>query len=240
MYHPSPAPWQLTGSVALRLVRFYRSSVGKKMMMAASGAILVLFVIGHMVGNLKAFLGPDAINAYAEGLRTVGEPLAGRGQLLWLARLVLLACAVVHISAAAQLTWQARGARPVPYRRSPHLELAYASRTMRWGGVILLLYVIYHLLHFTFGSVHPSFVPGDVYHNLVTGFRSGPVVAAYLAATAALALHLYHGVWSALQTVGAAHPRYEWHRRTAALLVAGGVGLGFAAVPLAVLAGVLR
>lgn len=223
-----------------RVVHFYRSSVGKKIAMATSGVILVLWILAHMVGNLKAFSGPARLNAYAAGLRTMGEPFVGPGQLLWLVRVVLLACVGIHIAAATQLTLLSRAARPVSYERTPHLELSYASRTMRWGGVIILLYVIYHLMHFTWGTVHPDFIPGDVYHNLVVGFRSKPVAGAYVVAIAALALHLYHGVWSALQTLGLNHPRYNRYRRAAAAVLAAAVFAGFVSVPAAVLAGVLR
>jgi len=146
----------------------------------------------------------------------------------------------VHMAAAWQLTRQSTAARPVAYKRAPHLEMSYASRTMRWGGVIILLYVIYHLMHMTFGNAHPFFVAGDVYHNLVYGFQSWPVVLAYLVATGALAFHLHHGVWSALQTLGAAHPRYDGYRRAGAALTAVVVSLGFASVPVAVITGWLR
>jgi succinate dehydrogenase / fumarate reductase cytochrome b subunit len=223
----------------LRIVRLYRSSVGKKVAMAVSGVILVLWIIGHMLGNLKAFMGPAAINSYAEGLRTLGEPLLGRGWLLWAVRVVLIAAVGIHILAATQLTLQSRAARPVRYRVTPHDEILYASRTMRWGGVILVLYVVYHLLHMTFGSAHPSFIPGDVYQNLVAGFRSWPVVITYVAATLALAFHLHHGAWSALQTLGAGHSRFDRQRRTGAAIIAIAVFVGFISVPLAVLLGVI-
>jgi succinate dehydrogenase / fumarate reductase cytochrome b subunit len=223
-----------------RVVHFYRSSVGKKLFMAVSGIILFLWVVAHMIGNLKAFQGRETLNAYAEGLRTVGEPFFGHGQLLWLARSILLACVALHIVAATQLTLLSRAARPVGYQRAPHLELSYASRTMRWGGVIIFLYVLYHLMHFTWGTLHPDFIPGDVYHNLVTGFRAWPVAAIYFLAMAALGLHLYHGVWSALQTLGVNHPRYNPYRRVGAALVAALVFAGFVSVPAAVLTGVLR
>jgi len=114
--------------------QLFRSTVGKKIAMAVSGAVLVLWVIGHMAGNLKVFLGPKAINDYAEGLRTIGEPLFARGQLLWIARIGLISAAIVHIVSATQLTVLSRAARPVGYRKTPHLELSYASRTMRWAG----------------------------------------------------------------------------------------------------------
>ena len=208
--------------------------------MALTGAILVLWVIGHMLGNLKAFLGPQSINQYAEGLRTVGEPFFPRGSILWMVRIVILASVGIHILAATQLTLLSRSARSVGYRKAPHLEQSYASRTMRWGGVIILLYVIYHLLHLTFGRVHPDFVAGDVYHNLVTGFQAWPVVAAYVVATAALMFHLYHGIWSATQTLGAAHPHYDRFRRALSASVAVLLFAGFVSVPAAVLLGVVR
>jgi succinate dehydrogenase / fumarate reductase cytochrome b subunit len=223
-----------------RVVHFYRSSVGKKITMAASGAVLVLWIIAHMLGNLKTFQGAEHINRYAEGLRTMGGPFFGPGQLLWLVRLVLLAAVGVHVVAGIQLWLMSRAARPVGYEREPHLELSYASRTMRWGGLMLALYVVYHLMQFTWGNVHPDFRPGDVYHNLVVGFRSWPVVLVYAAAVGALALHLYHGVWSAMQTLGLNHPRYNAYRRTAAGVIAGAVFVGFLSVPVAVLIGVLR
>jgi succinate dehydrogenase / fumarate reductase cytochrome b subunit len=229
-----------SGSAVPGAAHIFRSTVGQKIAMAVTGVILVLWVIGHMLGNLKAFVGPQALNSYAEGLRTVGEPLFGRGQLLWIARIGLIVAAVIHIVAATRLTLISRAARPIGYRKTPHLEVSYASRTMRWGGVIILAYAIYHLLHMTLGSVHPDFVPGDVYHNLVVGFRVWPVVAAYVVATAMLMFHLYHGIWSGLQTLGLSQPRYDPIRRGGSAAIAIVLFAGFVSVPLAVLAGVLR
>lgn len=224
-----------------RLLALSHSTIGKKILMAASGAVLVLFVIGHMAGNLKAFQGAEKFDAYAEFLRDAGAPIFGHGQLLWVARIALLASVGVHILAAWQLTRTSLTARPVRYRRSLTPEAStYASRTMRWGGVILLLFVIYHLMHFTFGNAHPDFVAGAAYHNVVVGFQSWPVVAAYVVAMVALGLHLYHGVWSSLQTLGANHPRYNSLRRPLAVVIAGLVVVGFLAVPAGVVAGVLR
>lgn len=223
-----------------RVASLYRSSVGKKVAMAVTGVIFLLWTAGHVYGNLKAFQGPEAINAYAEHLRELGAPLLGHGQALWAIRLLLVVALAVHVAAAVQLTLQSRAARPVAYRRTPHLELTYASRTMRWGGLIIFLYVIYHLLHLTWGTVHRDFVPGDVYHNLVAGFQRWPVTAVYLLATAALGLHLYHGVWSAFQTLGASHPRFNALRRPLAAVAALALFAGFAAVPLAVQVGFLR
>src|SRR5437899_2606862 len=193
------------------------SLVGQKAVMAVTGVILLLFVVGHLLGNLKIFEGPAAFNAYAEGLRTVGAPFFGRGQLLWVARVVLLVSLAAHLWAAVGVTIASRRARPVGYRFLAATETTYAARTMRWGGVLIFLYVIYHLLDFTFGRVNPSYEPGNVYHNVVASFQVWPVAAAYIAAMAVLGLHLYHGVWSALQTLGLHRPPTDhWRRGLAA------------------------
>lgn len=208
--------------------------------MAATGAILVLFVLGHMAGNLKAYQGAAKFNAYAEFLRDFGAPIFGHGQFLWLARAALLAAVLVHIIAALQLSRRSRLARPVGYKKTPHEELTYASRTMRWGGVIILLFVVYHILHLTTGTAHASFVAGDAYRNLVVGFQAWPVSAAYMVAIVALGLHLYHGVWSGFQTLGWDNPRYVPYRRSIAAAIALVVVIGNMSFPIAVLTGVLR
>jgi succinate dehydrogenase / fumarate reductase cytochrome b subunit len=220
-----------------RVLGLYDTSVGKKIAMALSGAVLVLFVIGHMVGNLKVYQGSEAFNHYAEGLRQFGSPFLGRGQLLWLVRLALLAAVVIHIAAAIQLTRLSRAARQQGYRKFDSLVFSYASRTMVWGGLIILAFVIYHLMHFTFGNAHPDFVTGDAYHNLVAGFRVWPVSAAYVIAMIPLGLHLYHGVWSAFQTLGANNPRYNRWRRPLAATIALAVVLVNVSFPVAVLLG---
>lgn len=212
---------------------FFRSSIGKKVVMAASGAVLFGFVLGHLAGNLQVYLGPAAINAYALKLRHFPA-------LLWAARLGLLAAVTLHIASAWSLTRTSQEARPIGYRERESRESTYASRTMRWGGVIVLLFVVYHLMHFTFGNAHPSFVPGDVYHNMVAGFRSLPVSGFYIAAMIALGLHLYHGVWSMMQTLGLSHPRYDHLRHAFAALVAVVVVVGNISFPLAVLTGLLH
>jgi succinate dehydrogenase cytochrome b subunit len=217
-----------------------RSLVGQKAVMAVTGVILFLFVVGHLLGNLKIFEGPEAFNAYAEGLRTVGAPFFGRGWLLWVARIVLLAAVLAHVWAAVATTRASWGARPVGYRRLEAVETTYAARTMRWGGVLIFLYVIYHLLDFTFGRVNPSFVSGDVYHNVVASLRVWPVAAAYIAAMIVLGLHLYHGTWSALQTLGLNRPPTgRWRRGGAAAIAVVIAGL-YISIPVAVLTGMLR
>jgi succinate dehydrogenase / fumarate reductase cytochrome b subunit len=224
------------------IVAFYRSSLGKKWVMAITGFLLFGFVFTHMAGNLKVYQGPEKFNAYAEGLRTIGLPFVGREWLLWTARLVLLAAVVLHIHAAWGTSRQSWAARRHRYRHREAVKMTYAERTMRYGGVILLLFVLYHLAHFTWGwrAVHPDFVPGDPYHNFVVGFSSWPVVVIYLVAQAFLGFHLYHGVWSMFQSIGWV-PRTgrDW-RRAFATTFATVIVLGNVSFPIAVLSGVLR
>src|SRR6267143_1570731 len=217
-----------------------RSLIGMKAIMATSGVILFLFVVGHLLGNLKVFQGPEHFNAYAEGLRTVGAPLLGRGQLRWVVRGVLLLALGAHIWAAIAVTRASWRARPIGYQRLESTHTTYAARTMRWGGVIILLYVIYHLLDFTFGRVNPSFIPADAYHNVVASFRLWPVAAFYGVAMVVVGLHVYHGVWSALQTLGLHRAPTERWRRGAAGVIAAAIVAGYVAIPAAVLAGWLR
>src|SRR5256712_9434217 len=154
-----------------------RSLVGQTAVMAVTGVILFLFVVGHLLGNLKIFEGPQAFNAYAEGLRTVGAPFFGRSWLLWIARIVLIVAVLAHTWAAIGTTRASWRARPAGYRRLHAVETTYAARTMRWGGVLIALYVIYHLLDLTFGRVNPSFVPGDFSPNVEPSLRGWPVAA---------------------------------------------------------------
>ena len=223
-----------------RVTALTHSLIGKKVVMAVSGVVLLGFVLGHMVGNLKVFQGPEHFDAYAEGLRTVGAPLFGRGQLLWAVRVVLLLAVVLHIAAAWAVTRASWAARPQEYRALQLVETTYAARTMRWGAVIILLFVIFHLLDLTFGRVNPSFLPGDPYHNVIATFGRVPVALGYVVAMGALCLHLYHGIESACQTLGLNHPRYNRWRGPIALGFSLVVAGGFIAVPVAVLAGVVR
>jgi succinate dehydrogenase / fumarate reductase, cytochrome b subunit len=214
---------------------FVGSTIGRKVIMAVTGAILFGFVLVHMIGNLQVYLGPEALNHYGVFLR---EMLHGAG--LWIARAVLLAAVVLHIWSATSLTLTSRRARPEGYRKEKWKESTYASRTMRWGGVILLLFVIYHLLHFTTGTLHQSFIEGDVYHNFVAGFRNVWVSAFYIFAMLALGLHLRHGLWSMCQTLGVSHPRYIRMAHVGAWIFAAIVVIGNISFPLAVLAGIVR
>lgn len=219
---------------------FYRSAVGKKAVMAATGIVLFAFVLGHMLGNLKLYLGPEALNSYAAFLRTVGEPLVPAYTLLWAVRLVLIVCVVLHVAAAWQLSRSSRAARPIGYAAGVRIHTTYASRTMRWGGVIILLFVLYHLLHLTWGTVHPSFVPGDVYHNVVAGFQVWWVCLVYVVAQVALGFHLYHGLWSMFQSLGWNHPRFNLWRNGFAHAFAWIVTLCNVSFPVAVLSGLVR
>jgi succinate dehydrogenase / fumarate reductase cytochrome b subunit len=201
--------------------------------MGVTGLILFGFVILHLLGNLQVYAGPEKLNEYSVLLRRVPE-------LLWAARLTLLVAVCLHIWAAASLSRMSWAARPVGYARVRHMESTYASRTMRWSGLTLALFVIYHLLHFTFGTVHPDFRQGDVYHNVVSGFQVWPVSLFYIAAMVALGFHLYHGAWSTLQTLGLSHPRYNPLRKTMAVLLTLFVVLGNISIPVAVLTGLVR
>jgi succinate dehydrogenase / fumarate reductase cytochrome b subunit len=200
--------------------------------MAATGLVLYGFVVAHMVGNLQVYLGPEAINAYGEFLRHF---LHGQG--LWIARATLLLAVGLHVWAAVALTLSNWSARPQGYREWQARESTYASRTMVWSGPLLFIFIVYHLAHFTVGSAHPDFVPGDVYRNLVVGFQNPFASAFYILAMLALGLHMYHGFWSMLQTLGLSHPRWNRVRLGLSLLLAGAVIAGNISIPLAVLTG---
>ncbi len=217
-----------------RLGLLWNSSVGKKVVMAVTGLIWVAYLITHMLANLLVFQGPTKINAYSAFLH-------GTGGALWGARLVLIAALVIHTVAAIQLAGRRHEARPAGYAagREPQVS-TWASRTIRWGGALILVFLVYHILHFTVGTVHPNFVEGDPYHNVAAGFRKLPVVIFYLIAMGAVGLHLYHGVWSSGRSLGMSPPSPRPLRRTVALVLALLVWLGFIAIPIAVYAGVVR
>lgn len=212
------------------LLRFWRSTIGKKVVMAVTGIIGIIYVIGHMTGNLLMFSGQQAIHEYALLLRT-SMPL------LWAVRLGLLAAVILHVVAAYQLSMMARRARPEGYvERKPQVT-TWAARTIKWGGVLLLVFIVYHIMHMTLGTVHPRFTHLDPYNNLVIGFRNPLVVAFYLLAMVALGLHLYHGTWAVVRTLGVAQPTAHPLRRKLALIIAIVVAVGFAIIPIAAVAG---
>ena len=209
------------------------TTIAKKVLMALTGVILTGFVLVHMTGNLLLYLGPEAINAY-------GEMLQSKPAVVWAARAVLLGSVLLHIWAAATLTLANLSARPVGYRKTAYEASTYASRTMRWGGPLLALFIVYHLLHFTVGSVHPDFVRGDVYHNVVIGFQNPLVAFFYALSMVALSLHLFHGITSMLQTVGLSHPRYNGLRSMIGTAYAAIVTVGNLSFPLSVSFGLVR
>jgi succinate dehydrogenase / fumarate reductase cytochrome b subunit len=217
-----------------RLRLLWDSSVGIKVIMAVTGLIWLAYLITHVVANLLVFQGPAKINAYSAFLH-------GTGLALWVPRLILIAALVLHVTAAVQLAARSQEARPTGYAagRKPQVS-TFASRTLRWGGALILLFLVYHILHFTVGTAHPNFVEGDPYHNVAFGFHNPMVVGFYLLAMAAVGLHLYHGVWSSGRSLGMSPPSPHPLRRTVALVLALLVWLGFTIIPLAVYAGVVR
>jgi succinate dehydrogenase / fumarate reductase cytochrome b subunit len=225
------------------LLALWSSVIGKKVVMAVTGAVLILFVLAHMVGNMKIFNGPEEINAYSRFLREVGWPELGYGQLLWIVRGVLFVCAVLHITAATQLTILNRQARPVDYGSRKNVETTWSALTMRWGGVLLAVFIVFHLFHFTGGMV--GFEPGQfehlmVYQNVVAGFQNVPIALFYILAMGALCLHLDHGIWSMLQTLGWVNLDNTRSLRIISRVVALIIFAGFISVPISVLAGWVR
>jgi len=226
-----------------RLLVLWGSLIGKKVVMAVTGAVLILFVIAHMVGNLKIFSGPEEINAYSRFLREVGWPELGYGQLLWIVRSVLFICVILHITAAVQLTRMKWQARPVAYDSRKNVETTWGAVTMRWGGLLLAVFIVFHLFHFTGGMV--GFQPGQfehlmVYQNVVAGFSSVPIALFYIIAMGALCLHLDHGIWSMLQTLGWVNLDNTKSVRSISRIVALIIFAGFISVPISVLAGWVR
>jgi len=216
-------------------LRFWQTTVGKKAIMAVTGIILFGFVIGHLLGNLQIYQGPEKLNHYAVTLRSLGP-------LLWTTRFVLLVSVGLHIWSSAALWLLQREARPVKYVKKANINSTYASRTMYWSGPIILAFVIYHLLNFTFGSMHPGgpFVEGSVYNNVVTSFQVWPVSIFYIIAMILLCMHLYHGLWSMFQSLGFSHPVYTPWIQGIAKVVAVVIAVGYISIPVAVLAGVIK
>ncbi len=216
-------------------LHFWQTTVGKKAIMAVTGFMLFGFICGHLLGNLQIYLPPEHINHYAATLKSLPA-------LLWGARITLLIAVGLHIWSSFQLWLLQRAARPISYVKKANLNSTYASRTMLWSGPIILAFLIFHLLHFTFGTVHPGgpFDEHNVYNNVVTGFQVWPVSIFYIVAMIMLCYHLYHGLWSMFQSLGFSHPVYTpWLQRFAklfAILIAA----GNISIPVAVLAGFIK
>lgn len=218
-----------------RAPNFWQSTNGKKVVMAVTGAIMFLFIIGHVAGNLQIFEGPEKLNTYGHFLHSIGE-------LLWPIRIVLLLCVVLHITATVQLALRNKAARPEGYSRKKAINSSYASRTMYWSGPIVLAFIIFHLLHLTAGYIEPGaqFIEGDVYHNVVSGFQVWWVSVWYIISVSLLGLHLRHGLWSMFQSIGYNHPRHTPLLKKAAFVIALLITLGYISIPIAVLAGVVK
>jgi succinate dehydrogenase / fumarate reductase cytochrome b subunit len=221
--------------------RSTHSTIALKMLMAVSGLVFIAFVLAHMYGNLQAFAGHDAFNEYAEHLREIGEPMFPRSGLLWVLRVGLIASLVVHVACAVALWRRAGRARTVKYVVKKNAHSTLSSRWMRWGGVALLLFVVWHLLNFTIGKVNVSGGPtDDPYVLLVDSFETWWLTLIYLVAMLALGLHLHHGVWSAAQTLGLTNNvRARRNAKALGAIVAVVIAGGFSLVPIFVLAGVI-
>jgi len=239
-------------AMSIGILRLTQTSIGKKVIMAITGLIGIGFVTFHMYGNLKVFgfmTGPEYasaqqhFNEYAHTLRTFGEPIFGYTHLLWVARLVLIGAVILHVWAAWSLYQESERARTVKYSKHQKLKTNFASLYIRVGGVILLLFIIFHLMHFTWGVpfVHPDFRTDDAYHNVVVGFQSYGYLPAifYIIAMGALGLHLFHGTWSLFQTLGLNNKTYTNMLRALAIVISVVVTVGFIVVPLAVMLGLV-
>lgn len=221
---------------ASKTLNLLDSTIGKKAALAVSGVVLFGFAIGHMVGNLQVYLGPEVFNGYAATLRDLPA-------LVWGTRVLLLVSVVVHVAMMIALYDRSLSARPVAYHKKQNIAVTYASATMRYTGPLLLLYILFHLAHFTWpgvamGDYEHSKV--DVYANFVNGFSVPWVSAIYLAANLFLGMHLFHGAWSLFQTLGLNHPRYNALRKRVAVGLAAFVTLGNLSFPLAVLFGFIQ
>jgi succinate dehydrogenase cytochrome b subunit len=218
-----------------RLRGFYASTVGKKVVMGVTGLIGIGFVIVHSLGNLLVFRGPEAINSYSHFLKSTGE-------LLWTLRVVLVVAVILHVIAAVQLTRQSRAARPIGYTKRETQVATIASRTMRWGGALLLVFIVVHILHFTTGTIRPAgvFSREDVYANVVTSFRIWWVSLFYVVAMVALGFHLFHGAWSSVRSIGISPASPQPLHRKFSVLIAVLVWAAFTAIPVAIVAGIVR
>ena len=233
---------QISGPGLVTGARASRTTVALKLLVALSGLIFIGYVLLHMYGNLKAFAGHDSFNEYAEHLRTFGEPILPRGGLLWMVRVVLIMAVLTHVYASMTLWRRAQNARPVKYARKKRTGAIWASGFMRWGGLALLLFIVWHLLHFTIAKINPAGgATNDPFNLMVDSFDVWWMTAIYLAAMLALGAHIHHGFWSACQTLGLTNTaRSRGRAKRVSLTLAVVVAVGFSLVPLAVVAGVIE
>jgi len=221
-------------------IEFFSTAVGKKWVMALSGIGLMGFVFAHMVGNLKMYLGATAYNEYAESLRTLLHPIMPDGSVLWIMRIGLIAMFAIHIGVAISLTRMNQLSRPTKYQsQRAYIAADFASRSMRWTGTLVALYLLYHLADLTTGWANPDFVSGDAYGNVVASLSRLPVAILYIAANLALGIHLFHGAWSIFQSLGVNSPTYNGVRRSFAIVFAAIITIGNVSFPLAVQFGIV-
>ena len=204
--------------------------------MAVTGLMMVVYLLLHMLGNLKIFFGAQDFDGYARWLRTIGEPVLHGSWFLWLQRVALTAALVLHVTAAAQLSRRDRQARPQRYAHRLRARATYATRTMRWGGVIVALFIVWHLLDLTFGLVNPHFEAGRPYRNVVVDFQVWWINLIYIVAVVLVGLHIQHGIASAARTLGSANTKIQ----VAGTAIAAFITLGFIAVPIGVMTGLVR
>ncbi|MGP4017566.1 succinate dehydrogenase cytochrome b subunit [Saccharopolyspora sp. 5N708] len=216
---------------------FWDSSIGKKIVMAASGFAMLAYLVAHMVGNLKIFFGPEDFNGYAAWLRTIGQPVLHHGWFLWIMRCALFIALIAHLTAAVQLSKRDLRARPARYRHRQRLRASYATRTMRWGGVIVGMYLVWHILDLTVGVANRDFREGDPYHNVVADFQVWWVDVIYIVAVLMVGLHINHGFHSALRTIGVATAARERVLAFAGSALAFVLTAGFLSIPISVMTG---
>ncbi len=230
------------------LLDLYSTAVGKKFVMAITGLLGVGFIVSHMVGNLKFYIGTVMehgkevydVDVYGAFLRKMLVPIVPEQGVIWLLRLGLIALVLIHIHAAYTLTVLNHKARPVKYQSRRDYQAAnFASRSMRWTGVIVLLFIIWHLMDLTWGWVHPDFIHGAVHHNIVASFQRPAVVAIYVIANLALGTHLFHGVWSLFQSLGWNNPKFNAWRRGIATAIAAVVVIANVSFPISVVTGLV-
>ena len=220
----------------------YQTAVGKKWVMALTGIALLGYVVAHMVGNLKLYYGPADMNAYGDWLRHLGYPVLKNSQALWLLRTGLIVAFILHLHSAYSLTVMNRQARPVGYQsQRDYIAADFASRTMRWSGVLVLVFVVWHLMDLTFGTpgVNGEFIAHDPYNNVVRTAERPLVAAFYVIANLALGVHLFHGAWSIFQSLGVNNPRFNRARRGLATLLTAVVVVGNVSFPIMVQAGLI-
>jgi succinate dehydrogenase / fumarate reductase cytochrome b subunit len=221
-------------------MKFYKSSIGRKIFMALTGLFLFCFLIGHLLGNLQIFLGQNQLNAYAQFLKNVPA-------LTYTVRFVLLVIFVVHVWFAVNLYFENRGSRSIKYKYNATVQASLASRTMFWTGLGVFLYIVYHLLQFTFVATNPQYAHltdasgrHDVYSMVVLGFQNYLISAVYLVALFLVAYHLTHALFSFLQTLGLNNPRLQPTLKGIAYVVSVVIFIGYASIPVAVLTGIIN